>query len=201
MSVSAVFLDRDGVINENRTDHVKTWEEFRFLPNASQAIARLSAAGLKIFVISNQAVVNRGLVPRETVDAINRRMIEEVTRHGGYIEAVAYCPHRPEEHCLCRKPKPGLILDLARRHQLDLRAAVLIGDALSDIEAGEAAGCRTILVLTGRGREQLGLARAVGRNGFGVAPDLMAAADMLLRPEVPFAASNEQALPVGLAVA
>jgi len=201
--MDAVFLDRDGVINENRTDHVKAWEEFRFLPNALEAIARLSRAGIKVFVITNQAVVNRGLVPRETVDAINQRMIEEVERHGGRIEAVAYCPHRPEEQCGCRKPQPGLILDLARRYRLDLRETVLIGDAASDLEAGQLAGCRTILVLTGRGNEQLALARRAGKGEFRMAPDLLAATDMLLQP-APQALSEPLAEPmpqVGVAAA
>ncbi|MHB1414180.1 MAG: D-glycero-alpha-D-manno-heptose-1,7-bisphosphate 7-phosphatase [Chloroflexota bacterium] len=178
--MQAVFLDRDGVINENRPDHVKVWDEFRFLPNAPEAVARLCRAGVKVFIITNQAVVNRGIVPRETVDAINELMRQELASRGAYIEAVAYCPHRPEEHCGCRKPEPGLLLELARRYDLDLRDTVLIGDALSDIEAGQAAGCRTILVLTGRGPEQLTLATAGGKNGFAVAMDLAAAVDSLL---------------------
>ena len=175
---SAVFLDRDGVINENRADHVKCWAEFRFLPGAPDAIARLSRAGVRIFVITNQAIINRGMVSREAVDQINSQMAAEVERHGGRIDAIAYCPHRPEEGCGCRKPQPGLLLDLARRHGLDLRATVVIGDALSDVEAGIAAGCRAILVLTGRGPEQL--ARTDGRNGFAVASDLSAAVELLL---------------------
>src|SRR5581483_7374460 len=85
--VKAVFLDRDGVINENRPDHVKSWAEFRFLPGALEAIARLSRAGVKVFVITNQAVVNRGIVSPHTVDSINERMIGEIERHGGRIEA------------------------------------------------------------------------------------------------------------------
>lgn len=179
-TMQAVFLDRDGVINENRPDHVKVWDEFRFLPGVPEAMARLCQAGVKVFVITNQAVVNRGLVPRQTVDTINNLMMRELASRGAYIEAVAYCPHRPEEHCGCRKPEPGLLLDLARRYDLDLRDTVLIGDALSDIEAGQAAGCRTILVQTGRGTEQLAIALARGKNGFAVAQDLAAAVDSLL---------------------
>ena len=87
--MEAVFLDRDGVINENRVDHVKTWQEFQFLPGALEAIVRLSGAGLKVFVITNQAIINRGLVSRSTVDAINRRMVREVWNRGGRIDAVA----------------------------------------------------------------------------------------------------------------
>jgi D-glycero-D-manno-heptose 1,7-bisphosphate phosphatase len=183
--MKAVFLDRDGVINENRADHVKSWGEFRFLPGAPEAIARLSRAGVLVFVITNQAIVNRGLVSRATVDALNHRMVREIERHGGRIAAVAYCVHRPDEQCGCRKPQPGLLLNLAHRHRLNLDHGVVIGDALTDIEAGRSAGCQTILVLTGRGREQLAMAGAAGMNGFLVAHDLLAAVDLVLQNPIP----------------
>lgn len=178
--MKAVFLDRDGVINQNRPDHVKDWSEFQFLPGAREAVARLGRAGIAVFVISNQAIINRGMVSRETVDGINRRMVQEIERHGGRIEAIAYCPHRPDEGCGCRKPQPGLLLSLAWRYGLDLRDATVVGDALADVEAGLAVGCQTILVLTGRGREQLRLAEMAGKGGFRVVPDLTAATDLLL---------------------
>src|SRR3984893_14496865 len=93
----AVFLDRDGVINENRADHVKCWSEFRFLPGVPDAIRRLTQAGCLVFVISNQAIVNRGLVTHDMVEAVNGLMLREVLRSGGRIQAVAYCPHLPDE--------------------------------------------------------------------------------------------------------
>ncbi len=179
--MQAVFLDRDGVINENRMDHVKSWTDFRFLPGAPEAIARLARAGVKVFVITNQAIVNRGVVPQQTVDAINLRMVRELEARGGRIELVAYCPHRPEEQCGCRKPKPGLLLRIAWTYGVDLGDAVVIGDALSDIEAGRAAGCRTCLVLTGRGRQQLAQADAAQARALVVAPDLSAAVALVLR--------------------
>ncbi len=178
--MQAVFLDRDGVINENRADHVKHWSEFRFLPGAVEAIARFSRTGVSVFVVTNQAVVNRGLVSRQTVDDINRRMVREIAARGGHVEAVAYCPHRPEECCYCRKPRPGLLLRLAGRHGLQLTESVVIGDALSDLQAGVAVGCRPVLVLTGRGREHLAQARAAHLDGLIVASDLAAAVDLLL---------------------
>ena len=186
--MNAVFLDRDGVINENRADHVKSWSEFRFLPGVPEAIARLSRAGVKVFVITNQAVVNRGIVSRRVVDGINLRMTQKLQPHGVQIEAIAYCPHRPEEHCECRKPRPGLILKLAEQYGLNLDDCVLIGDALTDIDAGQAAGCQTVLVMTGRGREQLAAATAAGKNGFAVADDLTAAVEMLLQSQPSVAA-------------
>ena len=176
----AIFLDRDGVINVNRPDHVKCWEEFQFLPGAIEAIVRLSRAGLDTFVITNQAVINRGMVSREIVDWINLRMRRAVELHGGHVTAVACCPHRPSEDCRCRKPQPGLLLELARRYSIDLGASIVIGDALSDVQAATAAGCAPILVLTGRGQEQLAIARADGWNGFAVAKDLRQAVDLIL---------------------
>ena len=190
--LSAVFLDRDGVINENRDDHVKSWREFHFLPGAPQAVARLTRAGVRVFVVTNQAVVNRGLVSRVRIDALNARMVRELRRRGGTIEAVAYCPHRPDEGCGCRKPRAGLLLDLARGHAIDLSAAAVVGDALSDIEAGQAAGCQTILVLTGRGGQELRRAAAIGKNGFLIARDLGAATELLLRWGMASAAQADQ---------
>ena len=179
-TVEAVFLDRDGVINENRPDHVKCWEEFHFLPGVKEAIARLSAAGVRLFVITNQAIVNRGIVTREVVEAVNARMVSELGACAGRIEEVAYCPHAADEACACRKPRPGLLLEVADKHAVDLRRAVLIGDAISDIAAAQAAGCEAILVLTGRGRQELARAVAAGLGGFSVAEDVSGAADLLL---------------------
>lgn len=121
------------------------------------------------------------MVSSELVEWMNLRMQRVIERHGGQIRAVAYCPHRPDEDCGCRKPRPGLLLDLARSYDVDLGSSVVIGDALTDIEAGQAAGCSTILVLTGRGRDQYALAHATGRNGFAIAPNLAVAAEMVLR--------------------
>jgi D-glycero-D-manno-heptose 1,7-bisphosphate phosphatase len=178
--VSAVFLDRDGVINQNHDDHVKSWQEFQFIPGAPEAVARLTRGGTRVFVVTNQAVINRGVVSREVVEDINRRMTRELERRGGRIEAVAYCPHRPEQRCGCRKPQPGMLLGLARQHRVDLQTSVVIGDALADVEAGLAAGCQAMLVLTGRGRDQLARAAASGLEGFIVAPDLSRAVELVL---------------------
>lgn len=177
--MKAVFLDRDGVINENRSDHVKSWDEFRFLPGALWAIARLGQAGVGVFVVTNQSIINRGIVPRSVVDRVNESMIREIERHGGRISGLACCPHRADERCECRKPRPGLLFELARKHRIDLGSSVVIGDALSDVGAAQAAGCQAILVLTGRGRaEYLTLPPSAQR--FLVLPDLVAAADFVL---------------------
>jgi D-glycero-D-manno-heptose 1,7-bisphosphate phosphatase len=179
--LSAVFLDRDGVINQNRDDHVKCWEEFHFVSGATEAVARFSRAGVRVFVVTNQAIINRGIASGASIEAMHDRMRTELGRHGGLVEAVAYCPHRSEEQCACRKPSPGLLFELARRYAVDLGSAALVGDALTDIEAGQAAGCRTVLVLTGRGRDELARATADGKGGFLVAADVGEASEMLLR--------------------
>ena len=194
--MQAVFLDRDGVINENRPDHVKSWREFRFLPGVRGALARLARADLQVFIVSNQAAINRGLLTREAVDAINMRMKEEIERAGGRVDAIACCPHRPEEGCYCRKPQPGLLLSLAKVYGVELRRAAVIGDALTDIEAGLAAGCNAILVRTGRGNEQAAIAASARKSGFSLANDLSGAVDLLLAG-LPTIETPEEANPCG----
>lgn len=151
----AVFLDRDGVICENRPDHVKSWAEFQFLPGAKKSLVSLSRLGLPIIIVTNQAVVGRGLVTAQVVEDIHQRMVAEITACGGRIDRIIYCPHRPEDECDCRKPKPGMLLQAAKEMGINLAESYLIGDAATDIQAGYQVGCRTFLVLTGRGAEQL----------------------------------------------
>lgn len=178
-----ILLDRDGVINENRTDHVTSWDEFRFLPGALAALRLLTRSGFRIFVITNQAIINRGITTRAVVEDMHDRMVQVARRHGATIHAVRYCPHRPAEQCACRKPQPGMLLDLAHSWGFDLRGAYLVGDALSDIEAGRAVGCRSILVHTGRGAQQAALPQfALHRPDYS-APHLLGAAQWALQQE------------------
>jgi D-glycero-D-manno-heptose 1,7-bisphosphate phosphatase len=150
-----IFLDRDGVINENRSDHVKSWDEFRFLPGALDALEMLHSAGYYVFVVTNQAIIARGLATRQTLDEIHERMLAQVVAYGGKIHDLRYCPHDTGDACNCRKPKPGMLYDLAARWRFDLSRAYMIGDALTDIAAARTAGCQPVLVRTGRGTEQL----------------------------------------------
>lgn len=153
--MKTLFLDRDGVINQNRPDHVKSWDEFVFLDGALAALRDLHRAGWTTVVITNQAIVHRNIVPQATVDEINRRMMQMVAVNGGRIEAVYYCPHRTDERCGCRKPQSGLLLHAAAQLGLDLASCYLVGDALTDIVAGQAVGCRCALVRSGRGAQQV----------------------------------------------
>lgn len=175
----AIFLDRDGVINRNRCDHVKTWDEFQFLPGALAALARLARLSLPVIVISNQGAVGRGLTTCAAVEEIHARMVDAIRAAGGRVDDVLYCPHRPEDLCACRKPRPGMLLRAAERWRIDLEASILVGDAEADMVAAQNAGCRSLLVLTGRGAEQLALMHAAGRDGFVVADDLPAAVDWI----------------------
>lgn len=177
----AIFLDRDGVINENRDDHVTSWEHFRFLPGALEALRLLTERRYRIFVVTNQAAVGRGLISRAELETIHQRMRQEAARQGGEITDICYCPHRPEEACGCRKPQPGMLLSLAARQAITLRDTYLIGDALSDVMAGASVGCRTILVRTGRGAAQLAHPAWAQHQPNHVAADLLAAVQIIER--------------------
>jgi D-glycero-D-manno-heptose 1,7-bisphosphate phosphatase len=179
----AVFVDRDGVICRNRTDHVKCWEEFVFLPGAVEALVRLASLHLPIIVITNQAAINRGIVPVEVVEDINARMVQVVEAAGGRIDDVMYCPHRPDEQCDCRKPRPGMLLMAAEKWGVNLSQSYLIGDAETDMQAARAVGCHRYLVLTGRGWRHLIRCLIHGKLDYAVKPTLGAAVNGILRRE------------------
>jgi len=149
-----IFIDRDGVINANRSDHVKRWEEFIFLPGALDALRTLADRPAPIIVITNQALIGRGIVPAAIVEDVHARMRAVVAAAGGRIDDVYLCPHRPEDGCDCRKPRPGMLLRAAHAHGLDRSRSYFIGDALSDVQAAAAAGVTPIFVSSGRGAEQ-----------------------------------------------
>jgi len=177
----AIFLDRDGVINADRADYVKSWEEFELLPGALEALRALTCAQMPVLVTTNQSVVGRGLVSFEVAESINRRLLALVAANGGRVDAVVWCPHRPEDRCNCRKPEPGLLTYAAKFLTLDLARSYLIGDAESDIAAGMAAGCKTLLVLTGRGAAQRARVEERWGKSCVVVPDLMAAGKWILK--------------------
>ncbi|MBZ0286281.1 MAG: D-glycero-beta-D-manno-heptose 1,7-bisphosphate 7-phosphatase, partial [Anaerolineae bacterium] len=149
--VGAIFLDRDGVINENRTDHVKSWDEFEFIPGALESIQHLTETGLPIFVVTNQAAISRGLMSIETLNDIHDRMKDAIRQAGGQITHVYYCPHDNHEDCDCRKPGSGMLRQAAKDFPIDLSKSFLVGDAWTDVAAGVSAGARSILLMTGRG--------------------------------------------------
>ncbi|MDD5155032.1 MAG: HAD family hydrolase [Candidatus Omnitrophica bacterium] len=155
--VKAVFLDRDGVINEYPGDskYVTSWADFHFLPGTEEALKKLTGKGYRIFVISNQAGVSKGVYSKEALDLITRNMLSELDKHKVRISGVYYCIHKPEDNCDCRKPKSGLVKMAAARLKnegLDIEstASFFIGDTIRDIETGKDAGLKTILVFSGK---------------------------------------------------
>jgi D-glycero-D-manno-heptose 1,7-bisphosphate phosphatase len=152
----AIFLDRDGVLIENKSDYVRDWSQVKIIPEAIHALSLATATNYKIVIVTNQSAVGRGLVLQATADEINRRLINLIHHHGGQVDGVYMCPHKPDDDCFCRKPRPGLLLQAARDLSLDLQRSWMIGDAWSDLQAGQRAGVQhTIILKTGRGAEQL----------------------------------------------
>ncbi len=153
MKEKIIFLDRDGVINKDpRGKYVTSIGEFEFISGTIEAICRLSAGGYKIFVISNQQGVGKGLYTQKTLDSITDWMLKKIKEKGGKIAGVYYCTHLEEENCPCRKPKIGLIKKAIGDSKKDLRRTFFIGDTKRDIKTGQGAGCKTILLLSGRAR-------------------------------------------------
>lgn len=152
----AIFLDRDGVIIENRSDYVRQWSHVTVLPKAIDALSGFKRQGFKIVVVTNQSAIGRGLMTIEDAQAINERLVATIKEGGGWVDAVFMCPHKPEDNCPCRKPQPGLLLQAAQQFSLDLRSSWMVGDAWTDLLAGQSAGVKgTIIVRTGRGAVQL----------------------------------------------
>ncbi|MDI6795358.1 MAG: D-glycero-beta-D-manno-heptose 1,7-bisphosphate 7-phosphatase [Desulfatibacillaceae bacterium] len=175
--MKAVFLDRDGVINRDSPDYIKSWDEFEFLPSSRQAIALLCKAGLDVFVVTNQSVINRGMVSRKTLEDMHKRMAAGIEDAGGRIKDIFYCPHRPEDDCNCRKPAPGLILQALAKHGIMPVDAVMVGDSLKDMEAANQAGLeRAVLVRTGNGWQAQHQYAKLGLKVDFVADDLLEAA-------------------------
>jgi D-glycero-D-manno-heptose 1,7-bisphosphate phosphatase len=129
-----VFLDRDGVINVDRSDYVKSWAEFKFLPQVFEALRLLRKNNLRVVVVTNQSAVGRGLMSIRTLRGIHEKMLRAIEKRGGRIEAIYFCPHRPDESCECRKPKPGLVLRAKKDLKIDLSRSYLVGDSRKDVE-------------------------------------------------------------------
>jgi histidinol-phosphate phosphatase family protein len=142
----AVFLDRDGVINKKRNDYVKSWEEFVFLDGVNDALKILSNNGFKLIIITNQSAINRKILTVENLNLIHEKMKNLFVKNGIIIDAIFFCPHRPDEGCDCRKPKTGMIENAFQNFNLLPENCVLIGDSNSDIEAGKKMGIKSYLL-------------------------------------------------------
>lgn len=184
---NVIFLDRDGVINRDSPDYIKSWEEYAFLPGSLTAIAELSQAGYKLIVITNQSMIGRGLVPLEVLAEMHRRMRRAIDEAGGAIFDIFFCPHRPVDGCDCRKPEPGMIFQAKERHGIDLLRSVMIGDNVKDVACGWNAGCgATILVRTGSGRRAEKALEKEQIYPTAVADDLGTAAGLILSGKITF---------------
>ena len=180
----AIFLDRDGVLIENRSDYVRDWSQVNVLPDAIRALSNSTIKNYKVIIVTNQSAVGRGLMSLKTANEINEQLVNLIHRQGGKLDAVYLCPHTPEENCICRKPKPGLLLQAANDLSLDLSRSWIIGDAWSDLQAGQMAGMQqSILLRTGRGKEQLLLPRPENIKSHLIFDDLMLALDGIGRSD------------------
>lgn len=150
-----VILDRDGVINEDSDDYIKSPAEWLPIPGSLDAIARLSRAGWRVVVASNQSGLAHGLFSMDTLNAIHAKMRREVAEAGGQLDAIFVCPHGPDDGCRCRKPLPGLFEEIARRYDVSLENVPAVGDSLRDLQAAVTLGCKPWLVRSGKGTRTL----------------------------------------------
>ena len=150
--MSLVILDRDGVINHDSDDYIKSPDEWQPLPGSLEAIARLCRADYTVVVATNQAGVGRGLFSLEMLTRIHRKMASSIRDKGGRLDSIFFCPHSPADQCGCRKPKPGMLLEISDRLSIGLSGVPVVGDSLRDLEAAAAAGAMPVRVKTGRGR-------------------------------------------------
>ncbi len=148
-----IILDRDGVINEDSDQYIKSPAEWRAIPGSLEAIARLNQWGYRVVVVTNQSGIGQGLFDMDTLNAIHDKMVKAVAQVGGRIDAVFFCPHTNDDKCDCRKPQAGMLKEVARRYNADLAGVPAIGDSLRDLQAAQAVGAQPILVLTGKGKK------------------------------------------------
>jgi len=180
-AATVVVLDRDGVINEDSPDYIKSPDEWHALPGSLNAIAALTEAGFDIAVATNQSGVARGLFDIDTLWDIHRKMLAEIVAAGGYIKRIFFCLHGPDDNCDCRKPEPGLLLQAAEYLACGLDHMVMIGDSERDLLAAKSVGARPILVRTGKGRKtEAALKDKQDWQSLEIHDDLMTAAQALI---------------------
>ena len=144
--LKTVFVDRDGVINQERSGYVKSISELEIYPNVAKNIKLLKDAGFLVIVITNQSAVNRGIVTHEMINQIHNSIQDHLKKYGTFLDGFYYCPHTPDENCNCRKPKPGLLQKAILELNIDLNSSWMIGDRDSDIEAANSIGCKSIKI-------------------------------------------------------
>ncbi len=150
-----IILDRDGVINHDSDQYIKSPDEWRPIPGSLEAVARLNQWGYRVIVATNQSGIGQGLFEMDTLNAIHEKMIKAAAQVGGRFDAIFFCPHTGADNCACRKPKPGLFQEIAARYNADLAGVPAIGDSLRDLQAAMAVYAQPVLVLTGKGKKTL----------------------------------------------
>lgn len=176
-----IILDRDGVINQDSDDYIKSADEWLPIAGSIEAIARLSMNGYRVVVVTNQSGIARGYFDLDVLNQMHDKMHKLVNAAGGSIDAVLYCPHGPDDGCDCRKPRPGMLRDVAMRLCTDLTAVPVVGDSLRDLQAADAVGARPLLVRTGKGERTI--AKLADDLVYPVYDDLAAVVEMLLLEE------------------
>ncbi len=152
---SWIILDRDGVINHDSDDYIKSPDEWELIEGSGLAIAKLNKLGFKVAVITNQSGIARGYFSLSTLGSIHQKLLDYIENQGGQIDAVYFCPHGPGDNCECRKPLAGMFKDLAEQHVVDLSNCYAIGDSIRDLEAGHSVNCKPILLKTGKGERSI----------------------------------------------
>lgn len=174
-----IILDRDGVINEDSDNYIRSVDEFIPLPGSVEAMARLSRAGYRIAIATNQSGIARGYYDIATLNMMHEKLTRLLSAHGGKVDGIFYCPHGPDDNCDCRKPKAGLLHDIQKRFDTDLQGVYVVGDSLRDLQAAQAVGASPILVRTGKGERTI--AKNEGLEDVPIYDDLAAFVDQLLQ--------------------
>ena len=176
-----VILDRDGVINHDSDAFIKNPDEWQPIEGSLEAVARLNHSGYTVVVATNQSGLARKLFDIETLASIHQKMYDQLEKVGGQVDAVFYCPHGPDDGCTCRKPRPGMLLDIGQRYNISLKEVCFIGDSVRDVEAALSANALPVLVRTGKGEKAEKILKSEGKHDVPVYDDLAAAVDALLK--------------------
>lgn len=176
-----IVLDRDGVINHDSDAYIKSKEEWQPIDGSLEAIARLNHSGYTVVVASNQSGLARGYFDIETLTSMHKKMEDLLAKIGGHIDAIFYCPHSPDDACDCRKPKPGMLLEIGQRFNVPLTEVIFIGDSVSDLKAASNAHAIPVLVRTGKGKKAEKIVQAECKVDIPVYDDLAAAVSALLQ--------------------
>lgn len=186
-----VILDRDGVINHDSDDFIKSPDEWQPIEGSMEAIANMYRAGYHIVIITNQSGVGRKLFSTDTLNLIHIKMLEHIRQHGGEIEAILFCPHAPDDNCECRKPKPDMFIEMAVRLNITLENTPAVGDSIRDLQAAIGAGATPILVKTGKGEKSLEALKKNALEDVLVFDDLLQFSEALINNKIP-GLQNEQ---------